>query len=145
MTVVRTPGGETVTEKIPVRIPENVNSRMLSLVVGSGSAIDAMEGRITPLAAQPRDVHQMVRALNRMRHNNRVYALLMAPSSSFRLQGEEFPSPPPSLLQTFLTDPAASRATLSATSVVGDFETGPTPYTVAGQQTLLLRVVHRGE
>lgn len=145
MTVVRTPGGETVTEKIPVRIPENVNSRMLSLVVGSGSAIDAMEGRMTPLAAQPRDVHQMVRALNRMRHNNRVYALLMAPSSSFRLQGEEFPSPPPSLLQTFLTDPAASRATLSATSVVGDFETGPTPYTVAGQQTLLLRVVHRGE
>lgn len=145
MTVVRTPGGETVTEKIPVLIPENVNSRMLSLVVGSGSAIDAMEGRITPLAAQPRDVHQMVRALNRMRHNNRVYALLMAPSSSFRLQGEEFPSPPPSLLQTFLTDPAASRATLSATSVVGDFETGPTPYTVAGQQTLLLRVVHRGE
>lgn len=145
MTVVRTPGGETVTEKIPVQIPENVNSRMLSLVVGSGSAIDAMEGRITPLAAQPRDVHQMVRALNRMRHNNRVYALLMAPSSSFRLQGEEFPSPPPSLLQTFLTDPAASRATLSATSVVGDFETGPTPYTVAGQQTLLLRVVHRGE
>ena len=145
MTVVRTPAGETVTEKIPVRIPENVNSRMLSLVVGGGSAIDAMEGRITPLAAQPRDVHQMVRALNRMRHNNRVYALLMAPSSSFRLQGEEFPSPPPSLLQTFLTDPAASRATLSATSVVGDFETGPTPYTVAGQQTLLLRVVHRDE
>jgi hypothetical protein len=143
MTVVRTPGGETFTQKVPVRIPENVNSKMLSLVVGSGSAIDALEGRITPLAAQPRDVHQMVRALNRMRHNNRLYAVLMSPSSSFRLQGEEFPSPPPSLVQTFLTDPAASRATLSATSVVGDFETAPTPYTTAGQQTLLLRVSHR--
>jgi hypothetical protein len=143
MTVVRTPGGESVTQKIPVRIPENVNSKMLSLVVGSGSAIDALEGRITPLAAQPRDIHQMVRALNRMRHNNRLYAVLMSPSSSFRLQGEEFPSPPPSLVQTFLTDPAASRATLSATSVVGDFETAPTPYTVAGQQALLLRVSHR--
>ena len=145
MTVVRTPGGESVTEKIPVRIPENVNSKMLSLVVGSGTAIDAMEGRITPLAAQPRDIHQMVRALNRMRHNNRLYALLLAPSSSFRLQGEEFPSPPPSLVQMFLTDPAAGRATLSATSVLRDFESGPTPYTVAGQQTLLLKVVHRGE
>ena len=145
MAVVRTLGGESVTEKIPVEIPENVSGKMLSLVVGSGSAIDAMEGRITPLTAQPRDVHQMVRALNRMRHNNRVYALLLSPSSSFRLQGEEFPSPPPSLLQTFLTDPAASRASLSATSVVGDFETAATPYTVAGQQTLLLRVVHRGD
>ncbi|HEY6292322.1 MAG TPA: SpoIVB peptidase S55 domain-containing protein [Terriglobia bacterium] len=144
MAVVRTPSGETFTQKIPVHIPENVSSRMLSLVVGSGAALDALEGRLTPLASQPRDVHQMVRALNRMRRNNRLYALLLAPASSFRLQGEEFPSPPPSLLQTFMSDPAsATRVTLSATSVVGDFETAPTPYTVAGQQTLLLKVVRK--
>ena len=146
MAVVRTPSGETFTQKIPVHVPENVSSRVLSLVVGSGAALDAMEGRLTPLASQPRDVHQMVRALNRMRRNNRLYALLLAPASSFRLQGEEFPSPPPSLLQTFMSDPAsATRVTLSATSVVADFETAPTPYTVTGQQTLLLKVVRKDE
>ncbi|HUI44173.1 MAG TPA: SpoIVB peptidase S55 domain-containing protein [Terriglobia bacterium] len=144
--VVRTPSGEALTQKIPMRIPDSVSSKILSLVVGGGPAINALEGRLTPLSAPPRDLHQMVRALNEMRRDNRLYALLLAPESSFRLQGSEFPSPPPSLLQTFLSDPAAaSRVTLSPTSVVGDFGTGPMPYTITGQQTLLLKVIRPGE
>jgi hypothetical protein len=144
--VVMTPSGEALPQKMAVRIPENVSSKVLQLVVGSGSAINALEGRLTPLASQPRDVHQMVRALNEMRRNNRLYALLMTPEGSFRLAGDEFPSPPPSLLQTFLADPAAAgRVTLSATSVIADFETAPTPYTIGGQQTLLLKVNRVGE
>ncbi len=146
MTVVRTPAGESFTQRIPVKIPENVNSKMLTLVVGSGSAADAIEGRLTPLASPPRDLHSMVGALNKMRRNNRVYAVLLAPEGSFRLAGDEFPSPPPSLLQTFLSDAAgASRVTMSSTSVVGEFETGPVPYTVTGQQTLQLKVISVGD
>lgn len=146
MTVVRTPAGESFTQRIPVTIPENVNSKTLTLVVGSGAAADAIEGRLTPLASPPRDLHRMVGALNKMRRNNRIYAVLLAPEGSFRLGGDEFPAPPPSLLQTFLSDAAAaSRVSMSATSVVGDFETGPTPYTVTGQQTLQLKVISVGE
>jgi hypothetical protein len=145
MTVVRTPAGESFSQKIPVTIPENVNSKTLTLLVGSGTAADAIEGRLTPLASPPRDVEAMVRALNKMRRNDRIYAILLAPEGSFRVAGDEFPSPPPSLLQTFLADPAASsRVTMSATSVVGDFETAPTPYTVTGQQALLLKVIEVG-
>jgi hypothetical protein len=140
--VLRTPSGEAVTEKIPVQIPESVTGKMLSLVVGSSASINALEGRLAPLGLPPRDVHQMVRALNRIRRDNRLYALLMSPESSFRLEGQEFPAPPPSLLQTFIADPGApGHITYSATSVVGDFETKPTPYSIEGQQMLLLRVV----
>ena len=143
--VLRAASGEALTEKIPVRIPESVNSRMLSLTVGSGPSINALQGQLTPLTAAPRDVHQMVRALNRMRRNNRLYALLSTPASSFRLEGNEFPSPPPSLVQTFLADPAAvSRMTSVGSSVVGDFETKPTPYTIEGSQTLFLKVLPSG-
>jgi hypothetical protein len=146
MTVVRTPAGESFTQRIPVTIPENVNSKTLMLVVGSGAAADAIEGRLTPLASPPRDLHRMVGALNKMRRNNRMYAVLLAPEGSFRLAGDEFPAPPPSLLQTFLSDAAAaSRVSMSSTSVVGDFETDPTPYTVTGQQTLQLKVISVGE
>ena len=143
--VLRAPSGEALTEKIPVQIPESVNGRMLSLTVGSGATINAMQGQLTPLTSAPRDVHQMVRALNRMRRNNRLYALLATPASSFRLEGNEFPSPPPSLVQTFLADPAAaSRMTSVASSVIGDFETKPTPYTIEGSQTLFLKVLPSG-
>jgi len=146
MTVVRTPAGESFTQRIPVTIPENVNAKTLTLVVGSGAAADAIEGRLTPLASPPRDLHRMVGALNKMRRNNRLYAVLLAPEGSFRLSGDEFPSPPPSLLQTFLSDAAgAGRLTMSSTSVIGDFKTDPTAYTVTGQQTLQLKVITVGE
>lgn len=143
--VLRTPSGETVVEKIPVEIPESVSDKALSLVVGSGSTINSLQRRLSPLTANPRDLRTMVKALNRMRRNNRLYALLMVPQRSFVLQGDEYPSPPPSLVQTFLADPSvSSRVVLSGTSVVGDFETNPSPYTIRGQQTLLLRVVSPG-
>jgi hypothetical protein len=118
---------------------------MLSLVVGGGSNINAMELRFSALAGVPRDSQQLVRALNRMRRNNRVYGLLMSPQRSFVMQGDEYPSPPPSLLQTFMADTAAaSSAVFSGTSVVGDFETKPTPYAIRGQKTLILKVIGTG-
>jgi hypothetical protein len=140
--VLRTTSGEAVIQKIPVEIPESVSDKNLSLVVGSGSTINLLQGRFSPLMMTPRDLRQLVRALNRTRHNNRLYALLMTPQRSFVIQGEEYPSPPPSLVQTLLADPAVSGSlTLSGTSVVGDFETQPTPYTIRGQKFLLLKVV----
>lgn len=139
--VLRTPWGESVVEKIPVDIPESVRDKTLSLVVGSGATINALENRLSPPGPTPRDLHQLVRALNRMRRNNRLYALLMAPQTSFALQGDEYPSPPPSLVQTFLSDPSVSSSVVyRGTSVVGDFETKALRYSVRGQKMLLLKV-----
>jgi hypothetical protein len=143
--LLRTPWGESVVQKIPVDIPESINDKTLSLVVGSGASINALQNRFTPQGSMPRDLHQLVRALNRMRRNNRVYALLMSPQRSFILQGDEYPSPPPSLMQTLLADPAvAGNVVFSGTSVVGDAETKPCPYAIQGQKTLLLKVAGAG-
>ena len=140
--VLRTPSGESLTQKIPVDIPESVSAKALSLMVGSGPTINALQNRFTALGAPPRDLRQLIRALNRTRRNNRLYALLLAPQRSFILQGDEFPSPPPSLLQTFLAAPGvSSSAIFSGTSVIGDYETKPTAYAIQGQQTLYLKVV----
>jgi SpoIVB peptidase S55 len=139
--LLRTPSGGTVVEKIPVDIPESVSDKRLSLVVGSGASLNALQNRLTPLGTTPRDLHQLVRALNRMRRNNRLYALLMTPQRSLTLQGEEYPSPPPSLVQTFLADPAVSSSVIYGTaSVIGDYQTKATQYTIQGEKTLYLKV-----
>jgi hypothetical protein len=140
--VLRTPSGETLVQRLPVEIPENVTDRALSLVVGSGTTINAFQTRLSPLNMTPRDLQQLVQAMNKTRRNNRVYALLMVPQRSFVMQGDEYPSPPPSLIQTFLADPAVSASiAFSGMSVIGDFETKPLPVTIRGQKTLMLRVV----
>jgi hypothetical protein len=143
--LLRLPGGQELTQKIPVDIPGSVNDKGLSLVVGGGSNINALQFRLTPPGSGARDIHQLVKALNRMRRNNRLYALLMAPQHSFIMQGDEYPSPPPSLIQTFMTDPAAaSSVNLSGTSVVGDYEAAASSLMIRGQQTLFLKVVGPG-
>ena len=143
--ILRTPAGEIVVQKMPVDIPESVNDRTLSLMVGGGAAMNVFQLRLSPFTMTPKDLSQLVQALNRLRKTNRLYALLMAPQRSFILQGDEYPSPPPSLVQTFMSDPAVSSSLImSGMSVVGDFETPPTLYSIRGQKTLLLKVVEQG-
>jgi hypothetical protein len=143
--LLRLPGGQMVTQRIPVDIPENVSDKGLMLAVGGGTAINGLQYRFAQPGSSARDVHQLVKALNRMRRNNRLYALLMAPQRSFMLEGDEYPSPPPSLIQTFLSDPAAaSSVSLSGTSVVGDFEGTASSFMIQGQKVLFLKVVGPG-
>jgi hypothetical protein len=140
--VERTPSGQQLTQSIPVAVPQNVNDKTLSLVVGSGPSINALQMQFVRPGNPPSALHQLVRELNRTRRNNRVYVLLMAPQRSFVLEGTDFPSPPPSLLQTFLADPAvSSKISYRAGSVVGDFSTKPLPYTIEGDETLYLKVL----
>jgi hypothetical protein len=143
--LLRLPSGTTLTEKIPVDVPGSVTDKVLQLVVGGGSSINALEFRFSALGGTPRNSQQLVRALNRMRRNNRVYGLLMSPQRSFVMQGDEYPSPPPSLVQTFMADSAAaSSVVFSGTSVVGDFEAKPTPYAIHGQKILILKLAGSG-
>jgi hypothetical protein len=143
--LLRQPGGQVVTQKIPVDIPESVNDRALMLAVGGGANINALQFRLTPPGSALRDLHQLVKALNRLRRNNRLYVLLMSPQRSFIMQGDEYPSPPPSLVQTFMADPAAaSNVSLSGTSVVGDYEAAASSLMIHGQKMLFLKVVGAG-
>jgi hypothetical protein len=143
--LLRLPGGQAVTQRIPVDIPESVNDKTLMLAVGGGSEMNALQFRLTPPGSGARDLHQLVKALNRLRRNNRLYALLMAPQRSLIMQGDEYPSPPPSLVQTFMADPAAaSSVNLSATSVVGDYEAAASSLMLHGQKMLFLKVVGPG-
>ncbi len=141
-TVERTPSGERLSQTIPVDIPENVNDKTLSLEVGSGSAINAMQLHFLLPGHPPQKLQQLVRELNRKRRNNRIYALLMSPQRAFVMDGTDFPSPPPSLLRTFIGDPAVSnKITYRPGSVVGDFETQSLLYTIRGAETLYLKVL----
>ncbi|MGH9325355.1 MAG: SpoIVB peptidase S55 domain-containing protein [Terriglobia bacterium] len=140
--VERTPSGQMLTQKIPVEIPRSIDSKRLSLVVGSGTALNALQMNFIHPGSPPRNLHQLVRDLNRTRRNNRLYALLMAPQRSFVMEGTEYPSPPPSLLQTFMADPAvSSKITYRGTSVVGDSHTAATSYSIEGDETIYLKVL----
>ncbi len=139
--LLRTSSGKILTERIPVTIPASVTDSTLSLVVGSGANLNFLQNAFSPVGEKARDIGQLVRALNRMRRNNRLYALLMSPQQSLTLLGEKYPSPPPSMLETFLPNPAASSNVIfGGASVIGDFETAPLDYAIQGMKMLFLQV-----
>ena len=141
---LRMPSGEVRTQKLTVATPENLTGRFLTVMVGSGQMANRyfsprFSSQGGGRAAQ--DLRQLVRALNHLRGKNRLYVLLMDQKRAFFLKGEEFPSPPPSLLQTFQADPSVSTNLAGAGfSIIGDSESEALPYAIQGQRTLRLRV-----
>ncbi|MBI3933935.1 MAG: hypothetical protein HY316_04530 [Acidobacteria bacterium] len=96
-----------------------------------------MSGRAT----LPKDPEQLVRAINKSRRNNRLYVRLARPETGFALQGDSFPSPPPSVVSTFSTDPSLSiNVSRTMLSTVADYELEPVPGIVVGFKSLTLTV-----
>ena len=95
---LRTHRGETRTETIPVVIPPNAPDGIYSLLVSDSNAITSLEQREMRQPFVPRDLDQLVRAINSLRRNNHLYARLMRGDDGAIVGGEYMHSLPPSVL-----------------------------------------------
>ena len=95
---LRTHRGETVTETLQVEIPASAPTGSYTLLVADAATMDAVEQRETRQGFVARDMGQLLRALNRLRANSRVYARLTRPSGGAVVGGEYLPALPGSVL-----------------------------------------------
>jgi SpoIVB peptidase S55 len=133
-------GGEHV-EKIPLDIPPDMPSGTLLVTVADGSTLTAVENRSLRQSFTPRDLDQLIRAINNIRKNDRVYVRLQRPEPSVVLRGEEFSTLPPSFGAVLTSDRSAS-STLSTmrSSNLYEYELPSTPYVITGQRSLTIEV-----
>lgn len=95
---LRTHRGEARIETIPMAIPANAPAGSYSLLVSDSNAITSMEQREMRQPFVPRDLDQLVRAINSLRRNNHLYARLMHRDDGAIVGGEYMQSLPPSVL-----------------------------------------------
>src|SRR6185436_4062521 len=95
---LRTYSGETLSESVPIAIPANAPAGTYSLMVADGSTITNVEQREARQAFVPRDLDQLVRAINGLRRNNRIYVRLIRSDEGAIVSGEYMQSLPPSVL-----------------------------------------------
>ncbi|MBI4480713.1 MAG: hypothetical protein HY651_11890 [Acidobacteria bacterium] len=139
--LLRDQDGRETLQKASVEIPISLPPGPLTITIADGASLDRMEAAMSGRPALPKDPQQLVRAINKSRRNNRLYVRLARPESGFALQGDSFPSPPPSVVSTFSTDPSLSINVLrTLLSTVADYELGPVPGVVAGFKSLTLTV-----
>jgi hypothetical protein len=134
---LRTYRGETRTETIDVQIPPSAAEGQYVLLVSDARTITSLEQREMRQPFVPRDLDQLVRAINGLRRNNHVYARLMRPESGAIVSGEYMQSLPPSVLSVLGS--GESGVVPIRTAAVWDHDR-PTPFVISGFRFLTLSV-----
>lgn len=135
---VRTESGKQFVERIPVTIPEDATPGQLLIFVGDGGALQ--EG--SPLKSfVPQDLGQLVRAINKIKKNDRLYVKLFRITPGAVIGTDELPNLPPSVVATLNSERNSGGYTPTALSPVYEKELPPAEFVIAGQQVIAVDVV----
>ena len=136
---LRTHRGETLTETLEVAIPASAPTGSYTLLVADAATMDAMEQREARQGFVPRDMGQLLRALNRLRAGNRVYARLTRPGGGAVVGGEYLPALPGSVLSVLSSsDQGTGVVPLAASTVWAGERT--TEWAVSGWRQITVSV-----
>ena len=115
---LRTYRGETLTETLPLVLPRSAPTGTYTLLVSDAATLDAIEQREMRQPFVPRDLGQLLRALNTLRAGNRLYARLTYPARGAIVGGEYLPALPGSVLSVLSSpDQGTSVVPLPSTTV----------------------------
>jgi len=109
------------------------------VTVGNGEAINQQENRMIDGTFQIRDVDHMVRLINSLRPSNRLYAQVYRDEEGLYLEGNFFPSLPPSAL-TVMKANKGGDSFVRLLGTVLDERRMDTEYFVNGVRNLQFRV-----
>ena len=137
--VLRTYRGEALSETIPVSIPATAPGGTYSLLVADGPALTAIEQREMRQPFVPKDLDQLIRAINGLRHNNHVYVRMTRPDDGAIVRGEYMQSLPPSVLSVLGGADQGTSVIPLRTAAVWDYDLS-TDYAVSGSRLLSLTV-----
>jgi len=98
---LRQSDGETVVKKYPVKIPEEMGPGPLKIVIADGVSLEASDAQANQGSFVPKDLGQLIRAINNLRKNDRLYIRLTRDRSGAVVGGEGMADLPPSLLALY--------------------------------------------
>jgi hypothetical protein len=134
-------GGETLVEEAGVLTPNLPAGSEFQLIVGDAGSIQQVEsGQYRAAGFVPRNMSQIIRLLNNLRKNNRIYFKIIASKPGLFLRGEEMPNLPPAMKSLFVSPRAALPApTELTTSTLTEYQT-PVQFVFKGLAVVPVRI-----
>jgi hypothetical protein len=123
-----------------IRIPEETPAGTLSLHVGGAQSVSRTEGFDEPVL--PRDLGQLIRLINRLRRNDRIYIVASKEDTGILLGGTQLPNLPPSVGSVLSRPRSRGNYTVVSRRSVLE-EVIPTDYAVQGLTRIQLQVEAR--
>ena len=133
--------GESVVEEVGILAPRLPAGSEFQLVVGDAAAMHQVEvSQYRTTGFVPRNLNQLVRILNNLRKNSRIYFKVIASKPGLFLKGEEMPNLPPTMKSMF-TSPraAASSPTELSISTLMEYQL-PLPYIFKGMAVIPIKI-----
>ena len=134
---MRTDSGKQFVERIPVQIPADAPSGQLMIMIGDGATLqESSAARVFV----PRDLGQLVVAINKTKKNDRLYVRLLRPAPGVVIGTSELPNLPPSVVATLNNDRSSGGYTPTILSQVYERELSPAEFVISGQQVISVTV-----
>jgi hypothetical protein len=132
--------GEVIRKTYPVKIPANASPGELTMLVADGSSIMSMDEQEEGENLIPRDLTQLIKLINNLRKNDRLYVRFFRKQPGAVVKGEGLPGLPPSILSILRSDREAGATNMMRTVALMEYELPPTDYMIVGARALNLRV-----
>ncbi len=136
---LRTYRGEARVLTLPLTIPPSAPAGTYSLLVSDAQGLTSLEQRELRQPFNPKDLDQLIKAINGLRRSNRVYVRLMRPGDGAVVAGEYLPALPSSVMSVLGTAEQGNAVVPIRTATVADAEM-TTDYAVSGSRLLSLAV-----
>lgn len=134
----RTNDGKVYTQRIPVKIPEETPEGVFSIAVGDGGQIQR-DSAIQHFV--PRNLAELIATINRLKTNDRLYAVTSRTSSGVVMGASEMPNLPPSMLATLNNDRDSGSVKPAVQTIVFETVLPPSEFIITGQKSLSIEVV----
>jgi hypothetical protein len=135
---VRTESGKQFVQRIPVQIPSDVPPGQLILFVGDGASLQQAS---VAQSFVPQDLGQLVKAINNVKKNDRLYVKLYRVTPGAVIGSSEMPNLPPSVVATLNSDRASGGYTQTNLSPIYEKELPPAEFVISGQQLIGIDVL----
>jgi len=132
--------GEVIQDTYPLKIPAELTAGPITILVADGTTLMTMDAREQGEDFIPRDLSQMIKFINNIRKNDRMYVRINRAESGAVVRGEGLPGLPPSLISILRSDRTAGGMSPIQTSVYMEYELPPSDYVVTGSRSLNLVV-----
>ena len=132
--------GETIVKKFPVKIPEDIVPGPLKIMIGDGLSLAKSDAESSQGRFIPENVRQLVRAINNLKKNDRLYIRLFRDRPSTVVDGERLSDLPPSFLALYTSRKTSGDVRAVDRAVYVEHELQATEYVLQGQRVIQVEV-----
>jgi hypothetical protein len=137
---MRNSNGDISSAKYPVKIPEGLTPGPLKILIGDGLTLSKTDAQAEGGEFIPRDLNQLIRAINNLKKNDRLYIRLFRDQEEAVLGGEGLAGLPPSILALYSSKKTTGDVQPIKQAVFVEHELPATDAVVSGRKIIQINI-----